>query len=89
MTLCLIGSLPASLNIEAPDAQTPANIYRANNAYRAHLQFYFQTLSQAQAGQPDCGHPIYFPDMDNLQSVNQSLAWESEAVLSSPDRLVI
>lgn len=74
-----------SLNIEAPDVQTPANTYGATSAFGADLQTYFPTPSQPQAGSADIyGHPTSFPNMD-LHSANQSLAWESEAVPSSLD----
>ena len=71
-----------SLDIEAPDIQTPARTYGAGSAFSAHLQPYFPTPYLPQVGTHDS---IFFPHLGNSQSVNQSPAWETEAVQSLPD----
>ena len=75
-----------SLEIEPPDIDTPTTNYGANSAFSAHLQTYFPTPYHPQVQTPHVsGRPISSAQMDNVHSDNQSLAWEAEAVHSSPE----
>lgn len=79
-----------SFDIEAPDVPTPAHIDSANDAFSIHLQTYFLTPSHVSAGSIDAlsPHPV-IPGHDKPPSANQSLAWESEVVMSPPGVLNI
>lgn len=72
-----------SLDIEAPEVQTPAATYGANTGVSAHLQTYFPTPSQLQARTSDVSdHHISFLPMDHLHSVNHSLPDPGGGVLN-------
>lgn len=84
------GSPLVALDIEAPDVQTPVGTYGTDNAFSAHLQTYFQTPQPPPvATSVTHGHAPSSPHFVHNNSINQSLAWETEAVQSLEEVLLL